>query len=164
LIITSAFASGGVICRPAATKEGTRARPVYLQTNILGLSIRYGGTLLDSTAVVERIWGKWADDHDLNPVSLIPMVQGIRAIDVLKRLNLPGIDPAKEALRFEAQEMEDVEGIIPVAGAIRLLNSLPPKQWAIVTSAPIDPARRQRMAHKQTQPNHRRRWIRRSAL
>jgi len=100
------------------------------------------GTLLDSTAVVERIWGRWAIDHGIEPGPLIRTIHGIRAVDVLKRLNLTGVDPVDEARRIEAQEMEDVEGIVPVAGAIPLLNSLPPKQWAIVTSAPIELARK----------------------
>jgi sugar-phosphatase len=33
------------------------------------------------------------------------------------------------------EEVEDVEGIVPIAGAPELLASLPPETWTIVTSA-----------------------------
>lgn len=103
------------------------------------------GTLLDSTAVVERIWGKWAIRHGFDPESFIRTIHGVRAIDVITPLGLENIDPRKEALNMEAQELEDLDGVVPIAGAIDFLNSLHREKWAIVTSAPIELARR-RMA------------------
>ncbi len=106
------------------------------------------GTLLDSTAVVERVWGRWAVRHGLEPASLIPTIHGIRAVDVLTRLNLTGVDVLNEAARIEAAELQDVDGVVPIAGAINFLESLPRDRWAIVTSAPMDLAKR-RMAAAQ---------------
>jgi len=83
------------------------------------------GTLLDSTAVVERIWGKWAIRHGFDPATFIHTIHGVRAIDVITRLGLENIDPKEEALNIEAQELEDLDGIVPIAGAIDFLNSLP---------------------------------------
>jgi len=103
------------------------------------------GTLLDSTAVVERVWGRWCTRHGFDPAVFIPTIHGVRAIDVITPLALPDIDPLREAIAIQDEELKDVEGIRPVPGAIDFLNALPRDRWAIVTSAPIELARR-RMA------------------
>ncbi len=46
---------------------------------------------------------------------------------------------------IQDEELKDVEGIRPVPGAIEFLRALPRDRWAIVTSAPIELARK-RMA------------------
>lgn len=103
------------------------------------------GTLLDSTAVVERVWGRWCTRHGFDPAVFIPTIHGVRAIDVITPLALPDVDPLREALAIQDEELEDVAGIRPVTGAIDFLNALPRDRWAIVTSAPIELARK-RMA------------------
>ncbi len=103
------------------------------------------GTLLNSIAVVERVWSGWATRHGLEPEVFLKTIHGIRAVDVIHQLSLPGVDPAHEAKQLLDEEMEDVDGIVEIPGAISFLNSLPPQRWAIVTSAPIELARR-RMA------------------
>lgn len=100
------------------------------------------GTLLDSTAVVERVWGRWATRHGIDPAVFIPTIHGIRAVDNIARLGLPAVDVMAEAKALEAEELEDIAGIKPIAGAIRFLESLPRDRWAIVTSAPIELARK----------------------
>lgn len=100
------------------------------------------GTLLDSTAVVERVWGRWAIRHGFDPAVFIPTIHGVRAIDVITPLALPGVDPLAEAMAIQDAELADVEGIKPIAGAVAFLNSLPHERWAIVTSAPIALARK----------------------
>lgn len=104
------------------------------------------GTLLDSTTVVERVWGRWALRHGLDPAVLIPTIHGIRAVDVITRLGLPGVDAQAESLAIQDEELADVDGIKPVRGAIDFLNILPRDRWAIVTSAPIELARRRMTA------------------
>lgn len=94
------------------------------------------GTLLNSIAIVERIWRRWADRMGLDGAALLKNIHGMRAVDVVRALNLDGIDPVAEAAELLRQEMEDVEGIIPIPGAIAFLNGLPEDRWAIVTSAP----------------------------
>src|SRR6478735_10092136 len=103
------------------------------------------GTLLNSIAVVERVWSGWATRHGLEPEVFLKTIHGIRAVDVIHQLSLPGVDPADEAKQLLDEEMEDVDGIVEIPGAISFLNNLPPERWAIVTSAPIELARR-RMA------------------
>src|SRR6218665_2868080 len=104
------------------------------------------GTLLDSTTVVERVWGRWALRHGLDPAVLIPTIHGIRAVDVITRLGLPGVDAQAESIAIQDEELADVDGIKPVPGAIDFLNALPCDRWAIVTSAPIELARRRMTA------------------
>ncbi|QPB20893.1 HAD family hydrolase [Rhizobium sp. 007] len=103
------------------------------------------GTLLNSIAVVERIWGDWAKDHGLEPEVFLKTIHGVRASDTIRQLALPGVDPVLEAKKLLIEEMEDVDGIVQIPGAIRFLNGIPADRWAIVTSAPFELAKR-RMA------------------
>jgi sugar-phosphatase len=96
------------------------------------------GTVLNSIPVVERVWGNWARRHGLDVEALLPTVHGIRAIDTIARLGLPGVDAAREAVQLLDDEVADVEGIHAIPGVLDFLASLPPKRWAIVTSAPRD--------------------------
>ncbi len=96
------------------------------------------GTLLNSMAVVERVWGAWAERNGLDPVEFTKTVHGVRAVDTIRNLELPDIDPEKEAYDLALAEIADVEGIVEIPGAVDFLNSLPPERWAIVTSAPLD--------------------------
>ncbi len=99
------------------------------------------GTLLNSTASTERVWGRWARKHGLDVEAFLPTMHGRRGIDTIRGLNLPGVDPFVEALEIERGETEDLEGIVPLPGAIAFLASLPPECWTIVTSAPAALAR-----------------------
>ncbi len=46
----------------------------------------------------------------------------------------PNADHEAENLVMERGEIEDLEGVVPLPGAIELLTSLPPHRWTIVTS------------------------------
>lgn len=94
------------------------------------------GTVLNSIAAAERIWAAWALRHGVDVASFLPTIHGVRAIDTINRLALPGVDAEAEAALITEAEIEDVEGIIEVPGAADFLKSLPANQWAIVTSAP----------------------------
>jgi sugar-phosphatase len=74
--------------------------------------------------------------HGVDVASFLPTIHGVRAIDTINRLALPGVDAEAEAAFITEAEIEDVEGIIEVPGAASFLKSLPANQWAIVTSAP----------------------------
>ena len=94
------------------------------------------GTLIDSTRAMRRIWGRWALRHGLDFAALFPTVHGRRAIDTVRSLALPGVDPEAEAAIIDREETEDVEGVVAIAGAAEFLNALPPERWTVVTSAP----------------------------
>lgn len=103
------------------------------------------GTVLNSIAAAERIWSAWAVRHGVNVETFLPTIHGVRAIDTITRLNLPGVDAEAQAAFITEAEIEDVEGIVEIPGSAAFLKSLPADRWAMVTSAPRDLALR-RMA------------------
>jgi sugar-phosphatase len=100
------------------------------------------GTLLTSIAAAERVWTRWAQRHGLDAARFVPTIHGARAIDTIRRLQLPGVDPVAEADWVTREELLDVDGVLPIAGAPAFLRALPASRWAIVTSAPAELARR----------------------
>jgi sugar-phosphatase len=104
------------------------------------------GTIINSIAAAERIWGAWAVRHGLELASFLPTMHGSRAVDTITRLGLPGIDPEAEALKITDAEITDVEGIVEIPGAADFLRSLPANIWAVATSAPRDLALRRMKA------------------
>ena len=94
------------------------------------------GTLINSSQAMRRIWGRWARWRGVDFAALFPVVQGRRAIDTMRLLALPGLDPDAEAAIIDREEVEDVEGVVAIAGAAEFLASLPPERWTVVTSAP----------------------------
>ncbi|MBB6409405.1 HAD family hydrolase [Mesorhizobium sangaii] len=95
------------------------------------------GTLLNSTAAAERVWSNWAMGHGLDVATFLPTMHGRRAIETVRRLALPGVDPQHEANEITRAEIADVEGVNAIAGAAAFLSALPPDRWAIVTSSPL---------------------------
>jgi mannitol-1-/sugar-/sorbitol-6-phosphatase len=92
------------------------------------------GTLVDSTAVVERHWAAWAARHAIDLAELLRVSHGRPTIETL-RLVAPHLATVEEAAKLDAGEAGDSEGLRPVGGAQALLASLPPHRWAVVTSA-----------------------------
>ncbi|WP_348642625.1 HAD family hydrolase [Neorhizobium sp. P12A] len=95
------------------------------------------GTILNSIAAAERVWGDWARRQGLDVVEFLPKMHGKRGIDTIGQLNLPGVDPVRESALIAEAEIADTRGVIPIPGAVEFLASLPPDRWAIVTSSPI---------------------------
>lgn len=94
------------------------------------------GTILSSLAAAERCWTAWAQRHGVDIQTFLPTMHGMRALDTIKRLQLPHIDPQVEADALTLAEIADVADIEAIAGAKAFLASLPPQRWAVVTSAP----------------------------
>lgn len=94
------------------------------------------GTLLTSIASAERVWAAWARRHGLDVAAFLPTIHGVRSVETVRRLGLPGVDPVAEAAAITRAEMDDVADIAPIAGAAAFLAMLPADRWAIVTSAP----------------------------
>lgn len=116
-------------------------RPTVFDKRYAGFLFDMDGTLLNSIAAAERVWGKWAARQGLDVETFLPTMHGKRGIDTIRGLGLPGIDVEAEALVIERGEIEDVEGVVPLPGAVDFLNALPDGRWSIVTSAPIALAR-----------------------
>ncbi|TIY01894.1 MAG: HAD family hydrolase [Mesorhizobium sp.] len=94
------------------------------------------GTVVNSIAAAERVWADWARRQGLDVAAFLPTIHGVRAIETIARLALPGVEPMREADALLQAEAADIDGIHPIAGAAAFLASLPPERWAIVTSAP----------------------------
>lgn len=94
------------------------------------------GTITHSIEAAERIWARWAKAQGLDVDAFLPTIHGVRTVDTIARLNLPGVDPATEAAKITATEINDTEGVKEIPGAIALLRALPSDRWAVVTSAP----------------------------
>ncbi|MFB9947271.1 HAD-IA family hydrolase [Rhizobium puerariae] len=112
------------------------------------------GTILNSIAAAERVWGRWAAAQGLDVEAFLPTMHGKRGVDTITALNLPGVDPLVEAEKILRGEIEDVEGVVPIPGAVEFLSALPPERWAIVTSSPIDLAKRRLRAAGIPEPRH----------
>jgi sugar-phosphatase len=94
------------------------------------------GTILTSIKAAERVWGQWAEGHGLDVDAFLPTIHGKRTEETIRALELPGVDPVREAAFITRAEIEDVAGIEAIEGAGAFLASLPRARWAIVTSAP----------------------------
>ncbi|WP_428153181.1 HAD-IA family hydrolase [Brevundimonas sp.] len=110
------------------------------------------GTLITSTLAAERVWTRWAGRHGLDVAALLSVMHGVRAIDTIRNQNLPDIDLAAEVAWVERGEIEDVEGVAPIPGAIDFVKRLPPDRWAVVTSASVSLARARLKAAGVTPP------------
>jgi sugar-phosphatase len=91
------------------------------------------GVLIDSTPAVARVWRLWALEHGLDPETVVRMAHGRPSRTTIREL-LPHSDIDAEDREVERREMEDIEGLVLLPGAQRLLNSLPPERWTIATS------------------------------
>ena len=90
------------------------ARHTVFDKRYAGFLFDMDGTLLNSIAAAERVWGKWAARHGLDVDAFLPTMHGKRGIDTIRGLALPGVDVEAEALVIERVEIEDVEVVIPL--------------------------------------------------
>lgn len=99
------------------------------------------GTLVNSDAVVERIWRRWAERHGLDGDEVMKVVHGRQGYASMAVL-LPG-RPMEQNLadnaRMLAEETADLDGVVPVPGAPEFLASLLAQgvPHALVTSADV---------------------------
>lgn len=91
------------------------------------------GVLVDSAECVERTWHRWAEAHDLDPAAVIRAAHGRRTIETI-RLVAPHLAAEAEVARLAASESNETEGVHEVSGARELLEVLPERSWAVVTS------------------------------
>ena len=99
------------------------------------------GVLVDSRAVIERTWRRWAARHGIEAGLLLQSAHGQRTQETLEAV-VPHLAHPEELAWLEAAELADEEGLKAVPGAARLLNNLSGIPWAVVTSAGPELARR----------------------
>ena len=90
------------------------------------------GVLLDSTRVVAAQYTRWALENGLDPDDVMRAAHGVRTVEVIRRV-APHLDAVAETKKIEDREAA-ADGIVPIPGALALLNSIPRGRWAVVTS------------------------------
>ncbi len=116
----------------AGTKLG-KQKPMT-QIGCSALLFDMDGVLIDSTPAVARVWSRWAQAHGFRPEEVVAKAHGLPSITTVREY-LPDADHEAENRLVERSEMEDLEGVLPLAGARELLAQLPRKRWTIVTSS-----------------------------
>lgn len=104
------------------------------QVQCTALLFDLDGVLINSTPAVARVWRQWAIEHGFNPEEVIPRAHGRPSLASVREF-LPNSDHEAENREVERREIADVEGIVPLPGALDLLASLPLDRWTIVTSS-----------------------------
>jgi sugar-phosphatase len=99
-----------------------------------GVLFDLDGVLVDSTPAVARVWAGWAREHGFSdPDEIVRIAHGRPSITTIREL-LPNADHEAENREVERREIEDTDGVVPLPGAMELLQSLPLERWALVTS------------------------------
>ncbi|WP_327291321.1 HAD-IA family hydrolase [Streptomyces sp. NBC_01198] len=98
------------------------------------------GTLVDSDAVVERCWTRWAVGKGLDPAAVLAVVHGRQGHATMAALlpHRPTEENYAENSVVLAEETADLDGIVPVPGAPAFLASLAGLPHALVTSAGVE--------------------------
>jgi sugar-phosphatase len=103
------------------------------------------GTLVDSDAIVDRSWSRWATEYGLLPADVLAVAHGNPAVATVAQM-LPDASPAEQAAasaRVLDLEVSDVDGVVAKPGALELLDTLGRigLPWAVYTSAPAQLAK-----------------------
>ncbi len=103
------------------------------QLDCAALLFDMDGVLINSTPAVSRVWVRWAVEHGFNPDEVIAHAHGRPSLATIREY-LPNSDHEAENREVERREIEDLEGVVPLPGALDLLGRLPENRWTIVTS------------------------------
>ncbi|HWM36265.1 MAG TPA: HAD-IA family hydrolase [Streptomyces sp.] len=102
-----------------------------------GLLLDMDGTLVDSDAVVERVWSDWASSKGVNPAEVLKIAHGRQG-----HLTMADVFPDRpmevnheENRALLARETRELEGIVPVGGAAGFMAAVEHVPHALVTSA-----------------------------
>ena len=106
---------------------------VTMQIDVAALLFDIDGTLVDSTAAVERTWRTWAAHRGLDAGEILSVCHGRRAEDTIADL-LPEGERAAAVVELESLELHDLDDVIALPGVQSLLGELPANRWAAVTS------------------------------
>ncbi|MZD05082.1 HAD-IA family hydrolase [Streptomyces sp. SID5785] len=115
------------------------ATPTVLSARALLLDM--DGTLVNSDAVVERCWRRWAATHELDPDHVMSVVHGRQGYASMAVLlpERPMAENHADNARMLAEETADMDGVVPVPGAAAFLDALVSGglPHALVTSADV---------------------------
>ncbi|KAF9387160.1 hypothetical protein CPB97_002888 [Podila verticillata] len=104
-----------------------------------GLLFDMDGTLVDTTAIVERNWKLWCIEHNVDFEELISTSHGRPSFEIMKQWAPDHLKEHYQSAEYtkilEERVTNDTDGMILIPGATALLKSLPADKWAVVTSA-----------------------------
>lgn len=108
-------------------------------SHVVALLLDMDGTLVDSTAAVDRCWADWARDHGVPAEDVIAVCHGHTAATTMRRFR-PDLSDAQieaQARGHLEREYVDLDGIVALPGAPELLAHLDEAghPWAVVTNA-----------------------------
>ncbi|GAA2476104.1 HAD-IA family hydrolase [Streptomyces gobitricini] len=120
------------------------AAPTVLTARALLLDM--DGTLVNSDAVVERCWRRWAIRHGLDPAEALKVVHGRQGYATMAVLlpDRPMEENHADNRVMLAEETADLDGVVPIDGAPAFLAAIAALPHALVTSAD-EPLTRARM-------------------
>jgi sugar-phosphatase len=110
------------------------ALPSMQRIEVRGVLFDMDGVLISSTAADELSWLRWARLHGMESTFSLLATHGRRTIDTVRAVR-PDLDPDVEVARLEDLDAESEEGMELLPGVTRLIDSLPPRTWTVVTSA-----------------------------
>lgn len=91
------------------------------------------GVLVDSQAVVERTWRRWAEMHGLDAARILAQAHGCPSRQTVASV-APGLDVEAEVATLLEWELADLDGLRAVPGAAAFVAQVAPLPWAVVTS------------------------------
>jgi len=103
------------------------------QLHCAALLFDMDGVLVNSTPAVARVWRRWAIEHGFDPEEVVSRAHGRPSLTTVREF-LPNANHEAENREVERREIADLEGVVPLPGALELLASLPEDRWTIVTS------------------------------
>jgi sugar-phosphatase len=108
-----------------------------IETVTAAVLLDMDGTLVDSTAVVERLWIEWSDSHGVDPAQTLAIVHGRQGKDSMALLlpDRPHAVNIAENEQLLARETVELDGVVEIPGADALLAQLAGLPHALVTSA-----------------------------
>ncbi|PSS44484.1 HAD family hydrolase [Arthrobacter woluwensis] len=108
--------------------------------NVKAILLDMDGTLVDSSAVVERLWTEWGESHGLDPERVLSVIHGRQGQESMAVL-LPERDHElnlAENQAMLAREVRELDGVHGVPGAQAFLRALEGTPHALVTSATLE--------------------------
>ena len=93
------------------------------------------GTLVDSTAVVERCWERWSLQHGIPLADVLRFSHGRPTLQTMEHFR-HGEDHSRDAAEMLQSEVGETDGVAAIAGANAAVLACAQGKWAVVTSAP----------------------------